>query len=481
MRVVIIGNGVAGVSAALRLRELDRSVDITLISEESDHFFSRTALMWVVTGQLSHRCIEPYERDLYADQRWTRVRDRAVAIEAGAVRLRSGEKVPFDRLLIACGSAPRKGPWPGSELGGVGHMVTLQDLEWLEEELHGGPGYGGRPPRRDHHLQKGGGDSNSPYLRRPSVRVARGGAPKAPAVVGGGLIGIEAVEVFHAAGFHPRFFIREEWFWPMAIDRTESRWIAERMADHGVHMHLHENLEEIEGSERVTQLRTDKGTYDADLLVVAIGVVPNTRWLAESGVELDKRGGIVVDGSLRTSVEGVYAAGDCASVRWFDGRQGPEQLWYTGRDQGRVAAEVMLGDDTTYSRGTWYNSAKLFDIEYTTAGLVGMKQPGEGEFFFEETGEVRSTNRIVTTGDDNTSPELHKVIGFNFLGRRWDHEVLVRFIEEERSLAYVLDHLGGATFDTEFVPPLRIPKAHVDTFLRTGAAGEKSTAERKAG
>jgi hypothetical protein len=89
------------------------------------------------------------------------------------------------------------------------------------------------------------------------------------------------------------------------------------------------------------------------------------------------------------------------------------------------------------------------DIEYTTAGLVNTKQPGEREWYFEERAAVRSTTRIVHTDAG--------VIGFNLLGRRWDHTVLMGFIDAQRSLAYVLDHLHEAAFDTELVPKLSFP------------------------
>ena len=100
------------------------------------------------------------------------------------------------------------------------------------------------------------------------------------------------------------------------------------------------------------------------------------------------------------------------------------------RDQGRVAASGILGDTARYARGTWYNSAKLMDIEYTTAGLVNLGLEGERNWFFKETGKVRSTTRIVTQDD--------LVVGFNMLGRRWDHSVFIRWIEERRTLAWVL-------------------------------------------
>lgn len=455
MRIVIIGNGVAGIEAALTVREREPSWEITLVSEESDHFFSRTALMWVVSGQLSHKCIEPYERDLYERMEFRRVRARATGIADHQVLLADGRALPFDRLLIACGSAPRKGPWPGSDLRGVGHFVTMQDLEWLEAELHGGPSHGGRPPNADAHLPSAG----SAYARREVVR--KDAPPRAPAVIGGGLIGIEAAEVCHAAGLHPRFFIREEWFWPMAIDSAESTWIAERMREHGVDVRLNEDVKSIEGDGAVSRVTTDQGSYAQDLVVIAIGVMPNTAWLAESDIDLQKSGGgIVVDEGLRTNVDDVFAAGDCAAVRWFDGALRPEQLWYTARDQGRAAGRALLGDHARYQRGQWYNSAKLFDIEYTTAGLVNMNVEDERNWFFEETGgKVRSTTRVVMSGE--------RVVGFNLLGRRWDHEVLLRFVEERRSLEYVLAHLNEASFDTEFVPPLKLPPDLARTAMKT--------------
>jgi NADPH-dependent 2,4-dienoyl-CoA reductase/sulfur reductase-like enzyme len=271
-------------------------------------------------------------------------------------------------------------------------------------------------------------------------------------VVGGGLIGIEAAEICVAAGLAPHFFIREEWFWPMAIDRREAGWITDRMSEHGVQVHLEHNLERIEGEqdEGVQRVVTDQGSYDSDLLAVTIGVIPNTGWLEESGLTLEESSrGVLVDDRLSASAPDVFAAGDCAAVPWFNGVHRPEPLWYTARAQGRVAGRRLLGLDARYDRGIWYNSAKLMDIEYTTAGFVNLDLAGEQEWFFEERGPVRSTNRIVVKDG--------AVVGFNFLGRRWDQSVLIEWIRDQRDLEWVVDHLDEACFDTEFVPPLRIP------------------------
>lgn len=444
MHVVIIGNGVAGMEAALALRAAEPAVQISIVSEESDHFFSRTALMWVLCGQMSYRDIEPLERDAYARHGLNRIRDRVVSVDTDrkTLALAVGEDLAYDKLLIACGSKPRPAPWEGAHANGVGNFVTLRDLQWLEHELHGGTSRMAGPrtcPELDRIPLPG-----SPYARRALRERPR---VTAPAVIGGGLIGIEAIECFVAAGYRPHFFIRQEWFWPMSLDARESRWIEERLADHGVFVHVDHEIKELaQRDEELCAIITDQGAFDANLCVVAIGVVPNTAWLSGAKIELDAAGGVVVDEALRTSAPDVLAAGDCASVMSPNGRRRPEQLWYTARDQGRVAAATLRGAKAHYERGVPYNSAKLMDIEYTTAGNLDVT---DAQFFFEERGKVRSTTRIA-------SKDGH-VTGFNMLGRRWDHNVFIDWIENEKELSWVIDHLYEASFDTEFVPPLDIP------------------------
>jgi NAD(P)H-nitrite reductase large subunit len=185
--------------------------------------------------------------------------------------------------------------------------------------------------------------------------------------------------------------------------------------------------------------------------------VPNTKFLEGSGLSLSPGGAVEVDDGLRARAPDVFAAGDCANVTWADGSRRPEQLWYTARDQGRLVARSMLGDEVAYRRGAWYNSAKFFDLEYTTAGWVPVllnwdntpidPGPDVRSWFQREAGRFAS-QRVVTKGE--------RVVGFNFLGSRWDHEPLLRWIHERRSLDYVLEHLAEAQFDEEFMPPFRV-------------------------
>lgn len=449
-RRVIIGNGVAGMEAARLLKKADPRADVTIVSEESDHFFSRPALMWIHAGQLDHEGTEPLERDGYAKLGIRRVRARAVGVDVTRKVVRLAGDVPelaYDTLLIACGSKPRRAPWQTDALLGVGHFVTHQDLAWLEEEMYGTPNRK-PPPNADAHLRATTDDS--PYRFRASAAAKRGHPAKRLAVIGGGLIGIEVIELALARGIEAHFFLRDAWLWPMAIDANESAFICARLAAHGVIVHTNAKVTGLVADDAscVKGVTTETETVPVDCVVVAIGVEANTDWLGDA-IERDERGAIVVDERMRTSTPDVYAAGDCAAVPFIDGTKRPELLWYTGRDQGRVAARAMLGEPATYVRGPWYNSAKLMDVEYTTVGLVNMGVPDERSWYFEERGRVTSTTRIVLSGD--------RVIGFNMLGRRWDHEVLIGFIVARRSLAYVLEHLHDAAFDTEMVPPLVIP------------------------
>jgi NADPH-dependent 2,4-dienoyl-CoA reductase/sulfur reductase-like enzyme len=423
MHYVIVGNGVAGMEAALALRGRESGARITIVSDEHDHFFSRPALMYIFAGQTTLKDTEPYDRGLYERMGFDRIRQRVASLQPSTRELvfENGSRLAYDKLLLTLGSTGRAAPWPGSDGPGVHCFVTLRDLEGL-----------------DRHAKRGG----------------------RAVVIGGGLIGVEAAEILHNRGLHVTFLIRDNWYFPLALDAAESALVTEHMRREGIDVRTGARVGKIVRAEDggLRSVRLEAGEELAcDLVVVAIGVVPNTKCLEGGDILLAKGGAIEVDDSLKASAPDVYAAGDCANVTWADGTRRPEQLWYTARDQGRVAAQAMLGDEVTYRRGTWYNSAKFFDIEWTTAGWVPTSlnwddtplAPGlEIRSWFQRIPGQFVSQRIVVKGE--------RVVGFNMLGSRWDHEPLLQWIHERRSLAYVLDHLSEAQFDEEFMPKFRI-------------------------
>ncbi len=138
--------------------------------------------------------------------------------------------------------------WPNSALEGIGYFVSMQDMEWLAREVYGevvAP-----PERPDHHLRATTPDS--PYGPRPVVAAKRGYTARRAIVVGGGLIGLEVVEILNQAGLEVHFLIMEDWYWPMAIDAAESAWIAEVMRDQGVHVHLQTEVSEFLADENTS-------------------------------------------------------------------------------------------------------------------------------------------------------------------------------------------------------------------------------------
>ena len=422
MQAVIVGNGVCGIEAALALRRREPKATIAIVSDEHDHFFSRPALMYVFAGQMTLRDTEPYDRGLFARMGFERVRGRVAAVDPAARRLamENGAAIGYERLLLAAGSKARPAPWPGADGPGVHAFVTLRDLERLDAEA------------------------------RPGQRAV---------VVGGGLIGVEVAEILAHRGLHVTFVIRESWYFPMALEPREAALVAEHLRVHGIDVRLGVGVAEIRrGADgAVRAVRSGDEDIACDLVVAAIGVVPNTGFLEGSGIARAPSGAIEVDEGLRASVPGVWAAGDCANVTWIDGTRRPEQLWYTARDQGRVAAASMAGDAAVYRRGTWYNSAKFFDLEYTTVGWVPVLIDFENRplpvaadvrTWFQRVPGAFSSERIVCRGET--------VVGFNMLGGRWNHEPLLAWIEEGRTLDWVLARLPEAQFDEELTKRFRV-------------------------
>lgn len=425
MHYAIVGNGVCGMEAALALRARDAEARVTLVSDEHDHFFSRPALMYVFAGQTSLRDTEPYDHALYDRMGFARVAKRVATVDvpAHALVFADGQRLAYDRLLLAVGSKARPAPWAGAEGPGLHYFVTLRDLDALD-----------RAARR-------------------GMRVA---------VIGGGLIGVEVAEILHHRGLHVTFVIRENWYFPAALDARESAVVAEHMRGQGVDVRLAAAVDEVQrGADgRPSGVRCGTEVFPADIVVSSIGVIPNTAFLAGSAIPMNANSAIEVNDALRTTAPDVWAAGDCANVTWADGSRRPEQLWYTARDQGRAAAASMLGDDVAYRRGTWYNSAKFFDIEWTTAGWVPVTQDFDGtpldpgpdvRTWFQRVPGTFNTQKIVTKGE--------RVVGFNFLGSRWNHEPLLEWIHERRSLEWVLKRLHQAQFDEEFAPRFRVLSA----------------------
>ena len=414
--IVIIGNGIAGVTAARHIRKLSDK-RITIISGETPYFFSRTALMYVYMGHMKFEHTQPYENGFWKKNRIDLLQAfvEKVDTDAKILHLATGNTINYDKLIIATGSKPNKFGWPGQDLQGVQGLYSKQDLELLEENA-------------------------------PNNKVC-----KRAVIVGGGLIGIELAEMLRTREIPVTFLVREDSFWNGVLPAGESAMINEHIKEHHIDLRLNTNLETIldDGAGRVKAVTTDKDeTIECDLVGLTAGVSPNIDFLEDSAIETGR--GVLVNRKLETNIPDVYAIGDCAEQHSGIGNRRPiEAVWYTGRMMGETVAQTICGNPTEYKPGHWFNSAKFLDIEYQTYGWVfGRKGKPEYEAHFHWR-HPEEKICVTIAYDKNTE----KFLGINTFGMRMRHQMFDRWLTEEKNIDYVVAHLKDANFDPEFYKP----------------------------
>lgn len=406
--IIIIGNGIAGITAARHIRKRsDHS--ITVISSETEHFFSRTALMYIYMGHMGFENIKPYEDWFWKKNRIDLVQDHVeqVITTDKTVKLSGGRTISYDILIIATGSKPNKFGWPGQDLIGVQGLYSFQDLQEME--------------------------TNTIHIKRAVI-------------VGGGLIGIEMAEMLLSRKIEVTFLIRENSFWSNVLPQQEANLISRHVREHHIDLREETELEKILSDEngKVKGVVTKSGEeIDCQFVGLTVGVSPNVAFLKDSGIEIQR--GVLVNEYLETNITDVYAIGDCVE-RTYDlpGRKSIEQVWYTGRMMGEVVAQTICNSRTKYEPGPWFNSAKFLDIEYQTYGNVWNEpKPNEEEFYWEHQGGKKAIHFVW----DRDSKHF---LGVNVFGIRLRHELFDQWLREKKSIQFVLQNLSSANFDPEF-------------------------------
>ncbi len=413
-KIVIIGNGVSGITTARHVRKKSDD-EILVISAETPYFFSRTALMYVYMGHMKFEHTQPYEDWFWAKNRIDLLQAYVKEIDYATKVLKtsSGKSITYDKLVLAVGSKPNKFGWPGQDLKGVQGLYSAQDLKTLEE-------------------------NTDPYGKPQRVKRA--------VIVGGGLIGIELAEMLMSRGIPVTFLVRESHFWGNVLPKEESELVMRHMREHHIDLRTSTEMAEVLADEngRARAVVTKEGEeISCELVGLTAGVSPNIDFLKESGIACER--GIMVNEFLETSQPDVYALGDCAQFKEsINGRRTLEQVWYTGRMMGETLAHTLTGKRTAYLPGHWFNSAKFLDIEYQTYGWVFAKPREEEAHYYWEHPEGKISLRI------NYHQGSGLFIGMNVFGIRIRHEVIDRWLTEGQSMDYVVSHLRNANFDPEF-------------------------------
>ncbi len=402
--IVIIGNGITGITAARFIRKFttDR---ITVVSSETDHFYARTALMYIYMGHMRYQETKPYEDHFWSQNKIDLVRGYASSIdtEAKVVHIVDGNDLAYDKLLLATGSKSNRFGWAGQDLPGVQGLYGMQDLALMEQNTQD---------------------------------ITRG------VVVGGGLIGIEMAEMLHARQIPVTFLVRENSYMDYLLPVEESRLINEEILAHEIDLRLGTELKSIHGIEAVQSIETSQNEHiPCQFVGLTAGVHPNIDLAKASGIHTNR--GILVNKYFETNISNIYAAGDCAEFNEDGiGSRRIEQLWYTGRAHGKAVARILCGHHKPYQRGIFFNSAKFFTIEYQTYGDVPPKPPPnvQSQLF-------RDGPKLLRVNSDR---ETGHVLGFNVMGLRLRQDQCEAWIRNESSVRDVLASLKKARFDTEF-------------------------------
>jgi len=337
MRVVIVGNGVAGTIAAKTLRELDSQVEVVIFAEENYPYYPRPNLIEFISGQRPLEKMFAFPEDWHKRQRIEVFLGAAVNrldLEQKEVELISGQKEKFDALLLACGASAGMPPLKGADLKGVFTLRTLDDAQKILN-----------------------------YLAQRNKVV----------VIGGGLLGLEISRGLKLRGAEVTVIEFFDRLLPRQLDFPGARLLQKQIEAFGLRVLTNKATEEIFGPEEVRGVRLKSGEIiEAEMVIVAAGIKPNLSLAAAAGIKINK--GVLVDDYLRTSSPEVYAAGDLVEHR---GRV--YGIIPAAFDQARAAAYNILGQPKPYEGTVPSNSLKVMGIALTSVGLI----QGEGEGFEE--------------------------------------------------------------------------------------------------
>ncbi|NQU14604.1 MAG: NAD(P)/FAD-dependent oxidoreductase [Desulfobacteraceae bacterium] len=392
-RYVIVGNGVAGTTAAENIRKLDQEGTITILTNEDLPFYYRIRLNEYLSGNLK-------EEELLAKKAvWYKDLEIDLKLQSPIVGGDPQEKVLFDEdkggffydtLLIATGSHSFIPPITGSEKKGAFAIRSIQDCRGIS-----------------------------------------GWAKKAEEVVliGGGLLGLEAGNALLKLGlkvtvveFFPRLL-------PRQLDDDGAKRLQTIMEGMGFSFRLGAKTQEITGDNEVTGVSLEGGeSLNAQMVVISAGVRPNMELARPLGLETDK--GIKIDEYLRTNQPDIYSAGDVAEFKGM-----PYGIWPAAMEQGKIAGTNMAGGSLVYEGTIMANTLKVVGVDLASAGEID----ADGKFDAKVVTDEKTYKKIVI--DNNL------IIGCIMLGDKKGFNKITRMMSEKRSLTEIGDDLKAEGFD----------------------------------
>ena len=386
---VIIGNGVAGTTAAEQIRKLDQEGKITILTDEDVPFYYRIRLPEVMSGDVQEEKLLARKSEWYKDQRIDlRLKAKVTGADVGKKELvtAGGEKIPYDVLLVATGSYSFVPPIQGSDKKGVFTLRTMQDARGIAQWAKN---------------------------------------TKNVVVIGGGLLGLEAGNGLRKLGkkvmvveFFPRLL-------PRQLDVDGAKRLQETMEGMGFSFRLGAKTREITGPGQVTGVLLEGGEHlPCEMVVVSAGVRPSQTLAKDLDLAHDK--GIKVDERLATSRPDVFAAGDVVEYKGM-----VYGIWPASMDQGRIAGINMAGGDGVYQGTTMANTLKVVGIDLASAGEID----AEGKFQSRVLSDAGIYKKIVS--------DQNRVIGCIMLGNTDQFGKVVKAISEKQDASETIKMVFG--------------------------------------
>ena len=384
---LIIGNGVAGTTAAENIRKLDKEGKITVVTEESTPFYYRMRLPDFISGDLTEDKLNAKKEAWYKDQGIDlTLNTRIQGANPGkrAVTTQSNQEIPYDRLLVATGSRSFIPPMKGADKKGVFALRTIQDarniVAWSKN------------------IQK-------------------------VVLIGGGLLGLEAGNALRNLGkkltvveFFPRLL-------PRQLDVAGGGRLQTMMEAMGFSFRLGAKTQEIKGEDRVSGVLLEGGELlQAEMVIVSAGVRPALELAKALNLDHDK--GVKVDEEMKTSQPGIYAAGDVAEFKGI-----PYGIWTAATEQGQIAGINMAGGNALYKGTVMANTLKVVGVDLASAGNIDAENKMESKVLTDQ----KVYKKIVLEND--------QIVGCIMLGDTKGFTKITKLMSEKQNVSQIKEKL----------------------------------------
>lgn len=380
MRYVIIGGGIAGVTAAGELRKLCVDDEIVLVSEEQHPLYSRVLLPHFLKGKVPRERVFLKKESWYAEQNieWLRgVRVESIDSTNKHVSLSDGRELPYDKLLIATGGDLRT---VDGDPRGVSYFRTLDDADHVDQLIR---------ERSDHKA----------------------------VVYGGGFIACEYINLFAHHGIPTDVILRGPHFWSRIFDEETGALVNQHLETNGITLYPEQTIESVEGERELTGVKTSSGQVEATILGIGIGIEPDFSILHEAGIETGVS--IKTNEYLETSVENIYAAGDVAE--FYDvitKRHLYVGNWMNAMSQGRTVAKTMAGERIVFELVSSY-----------ATNVLGLEMIFVGDTSRTGADEIQVHGSAAEGGVTQVFVRDGKVVGATIVGRNSDRKPITEAIK----------------------------------------------------